>query len=238
VYSHLLSLGHELKRNFWADNSGDTTILPCLIVFGSIFISGLLISLVLFIKKAGKKSLLPLTISIVIIAISISWIYYENKNFQNEIIYELEIKTNFTSNYTLLVPIWDEQRLQSNLEIKSGEGLIDFVLINESMTERDLNTALKVKSNDEVIIKGTMKSKNFPELSLDTGEYTGRNSLYWFWCNKTDKNQNISINLFAGIDQRLGGDYWLTEYQYRNEEFTPLENGWNKIKIKIESEEV
>jgi hypothetical protein len=134
--------------------------------------------------------------------------------------YELNIETDTNWDYVLYVPYLENEKLESKIEIQSGEGDIEFIDIIEIQVNGS-NRALKVEGWGDMTINGETQ---------DDGSYTftmskERYRTHWVWCNKTNPNQNISIQIYARVNYDGGGTFWGTYDE------VVINEGWNEIMI-------
>ncbi len=219
-------------KNLKNDESGsDVCIIFFLTFFIIVFVIELIIFTICITFKKKKLAILSIIISIVLILSVIGILYYDRYLQPNEIEYELQIKVNQTGNYTLFVPYLDNSNLKSELKIKDGNGEIEFIIVNQN-TIQGSKKAIKVSGKQDLTIYGKTQDHSWAEMTLWTGEHIKHSEIHWVWCNKTNINQNISIQIIASIEGRSNGDDWKTIENQRLG-FIYLNNGWNELKIEF-----
>ena len=191
---------------------------------GIIFIIGLLISISLYKNNEKKMAIVIVVIATIISIALIGPILNLIVDYPNELKYELEIKTDSNWDYTLYVPYLKNEKLESKIDIRRGEGDIEYIDITEIQINGS-NEALKVEGYGDMTIYGRTQ---------DDGSYTftmtkERYQTHWVWCNKTNPNQNITIEIHADI---IGaGLSWSTTNE------VVIYDGWNEIEIEYQSME-
>ena len=183
---------------------------------------------------------------LIIIIISISVFYYNgengirigNDNAKIEIEYELDIYTNTSDAYNLILPIFGNEKLRSKIKITEGEGEISIVSTNVTdLSVYSTNVGLQVYGANNLkiygkhVIKYDGKKHTDDVLSLFK-DYSNSSSNYWTWCEK-GFNQEISIVLEASFTTYTDGEYWESINNDRNS--IELDNGWNLINIEERS---
>ena len=225
------------KGELIKDQTGGVSLLPVCILFVilafPILAIGLFISITKW-KSNKKLSVIVLIISLILIALlPISFYSYYNyrSNQPNNISYAVDIKTNTTANYTILIPFLEYDEMETAIEISSGTGEIN--IINSNRTDLETSAeALMLKSQDDILLQAHFKSDEWAQMTLCSSFKEYGIGKYWIWCEKENIIQNISISIDAEVfqDYIYHSEKWNTGDRYETEPIF-IKNGWNKINV-------
>ena len=185
-------------------------------------------------KNSNFNIILVIIILVIIIvfAILLHSIIHQNESI-NDRYYGLEIKTNKTGKYSLLVPYLYNVELEREIKIKAGNGTIDFVNISKTPTNHT-DRGIQVMGEGNMKIYGYVENNARCYMTLINSQQIGKKIPFWIWGNKTNLNQNISISITAGYSSGTADYIYYNENRLGGSNYEPIENGWNLIYLRYD----